>query len=32
MAGGTFRDDGAHSTNEKLDADNYIRGTILLGQ
>ncbi|GAA5850361.1 hypothetical protein JCM8547_001846 [Rhodosporidiobolus lusitaniae] len=25
-------DDGAHSTNEKLDRDNYIRGSILLGE
>lgn len=24
-------DDGAHSTNEKLDTDNYINGTKLLG-
>jgi len=24
-------DDGAHSTNEKLDRDNYINGTKLLG-
>jgi len=24
-------DDGAHSTNEKIDTDNYIRGTKLLG-
>lgn len=24
-------DDGAHSTDEKLDRDNYIRGTKLLG-
>jgi len=24
-------DDGAHSTNEKLDTDNYIKGTKLLG-
>lgn len=25
-------DDGAHSINEKIDVDNYIRGTKLLGQ
>jgi len=25
-------DDGAHSINEKLDIDNYIRGTKLLGE
>ena len=24
-------DDGAHSTNEKLDISNYIEGTKLLG-
>ncbi|GAA6042108.1 hypothetical protein JCM8097_003112 [Rhodosporidiobolus ruineniae] len=24
-------DDGAHSTNEKLDRDNFIRGSIVLG-
>ena len=24
-------DDGAHSTNEKLDLSNYIKGTELLG-
>lgn len=24
-------DDGAHSTNEKIDMDNYMRGTQLLG-
>ena len=24
-------DDGAHSTNEKLDLSNYIKGTQLLG-
>lgn len=24
-------DDGAHSMNEKIDRDNYIRGTKLLG-
>jgi len=24
-------DDGAHSTNEKLDKSNYIQGTKLLG-
>lgn len=24
-------DDGAHSTNEKIDIDNYIKGTKLLG-
>ncbi|GAA5935529.1 hypothetical protein JCM10213_004050 [Rhodosporidiobolus nylandii] len=25
-------DDGAHSTNEKLDRDNFIRGSIVLGE
>lgn len=25
-------DDGAHSTNEKLDRSNYIQGTKLLGE
>ncbi|GAA5885989.1 hypothetical protein JCM6882_004224 [Rhodosporidiobolus microsporus] len=25
-------DDGAHSTNEKLDRDNFIRGSVLLGE
>ncbi|GJN90570.1 hypothetical protein Rhopal_003582-T1 [Rhodotorula paludigena] len=25
-------DDGAHSTNEKLDLDNFIRGSITLGE
>ena len=25
-------DDGAHSINEKIDRDNLVRGTVLLGE